>query len=230
MAEEQAAAGRRAVHELLGSRGYDFAVHVAPAMPGQRVWEAILDAAVERGAIAIALASRGESLLRTAFIGSTALRLLAHSHLPILMTGSAIADPSPGPEYRIVFATDGSSGAEAVARASLALLSAGGPWRATVQHVLDTAPRIPLGRVREQRRIEQFSRWFPPGVAFEHRLSSAEASPRAVATALCDAANDQRADAIALSSHGFRLLRRVVAGSVGTEVLRLATTPVLLAR
>ena len=47
--------------------------------------EALLDAAKERDAAAIVVGSHGEGAMSAAFLGSTALKLLHHSTLPVLV-------------------------------------------------------------------------------------------------------------------------------------------------
>jgi nucleotide-binding universal stress UspA family protein len=86
--EEQAQSCRR---QLEGLRpAFPAGITVDPilqhALPGQRVDEAILEAAREAGADAIALSTHGHSALRHLVAGSVALDLVRHSPIPLVLT------------------------------------------------------------------------------------------------------------------------------------------------
>jgi nucleotide-binding universal stress UspA family protein len=229
--EEAAASAHHKIASALQVRGHSLTIHVTWNLPNEPLVDAILDGAVESGAILLAMASRGASLLRAVVPGSTAIRLFAHTHLPVLTTGDALAPPAAdGRPYHILFATDGSAAAEAVAHASAVLLAEGGPWRVTVEHVDTPGLGGGVAAERIEARVRQLARWFPPETEVQTAIAAAAGPPAQIAAALCEAAVERQADAIAISSRSFRPLTRVLAGSVGMEVLRRSPVPVIFGR
>lgn len=197
---------------------------VSMALKPQRVSlaQAILDAAVAMGALALAMDSRGQDLVRVATLGSTARRLLASSHIPILMTSSAF-DATPGDgTYRVLACTDGSAAADAIGQALTGLMLDADAELAILH--LDEPYDEPLPPSAAMA-VDQLARWFPSHIQATQVEDPGDEGD--IADRIVAAAAQEGAEVIALASHGFRLARRIGQGSVGMSVLGKSPLPML---
>ncbi len=73
---------------------------------GEKVAPALVRAAAEEGAVLLGVATRSTGRWRRALLGSVALEVLDHDHLPLMLTGPAIEPPSATDGYRVLFLSD----------------------------------------------------------------------------------------------------------------------------
>lgn len=191
----------------------------------RRLAETILDGAVSLGAVALAMDSRGENLARTTVLGSTALRVLAGSHLPVMVSADSTREVDKGRSQRILTCADGSAAAESIARSMTAML-------------LDARLAISVLAIEEQsllpprRTLElatRIARWFPPHIEVQRAIQRAPGRGD-IASEIVAAAAANGASAIALTTRGFRLAHRLFPGSIGLAVLAKSPVPVILGR
>ena len=145
--------------------------------------------------------------------GETALRLAQEAVVPVLAVPPE-ADEAP---RRAVAAIDFSPTSERAARTVARWLGAGG--------TLYLAHAMPAGGEADAAdRLADFARTLevPDGVRVEQILLSGTPS-----RALLEFERRAHCDLLALGSHGRGALRRLVLGSVGSEVLRHSTRAVL---
>jgi nucleotide-binding universal stress UspA family protein len=145
---------------------------------------------------------------------------------------------------RIFVAIDNSSTAQkALEEAiSLAKASAGSLCIATaldvgplVQHGMGLGSYIDIDKVKHEMResasalLDQaLARAVAAGCAAEQKLI--DSSDRRIAEMISDAANQWQADLLVVGTHGRRGFERMLVGSVAENLVRLATTSLLLVR
>ncbi|MCC7363510.1 MAG: universal stress protein [Dehalococcoidia bacterium] len=221
----QMAEAYESISEELRRLGIEASIETQVKPPAVRMDQALLDAAVNLGAVALAMDSRGQGLVRTAVAGSTALRVLAESHMPVLMTaGIGPPEPKPGP-YEIMACTDGSARADAIGPA-LALLFRGASASIAVLQVADEEPGL-AGALDVAAHLP---RWFAPETPVRTvRYGDLSAARGTVAGNIAAAAAEAGVDVLALATRGFRLSHRIARGSTGIAVLGQSPVPVLFA-
>lgn len=140
----------------------------------------------------------------------------------------------------ILLATDGSASAEHAAQKALHLARIHG-GQVTAAFVVDPYPYIGLGAMNpialEAYRAAAHE---AAGKAFSHLTELAQAAGIPMEARLVEeshvvqgilaAAQDVAADLIVVGSHGRSGLKRLLAGSVATQVASLSTRPVLIVR
>jgi nucleotide-binding universal stress UspA family protein len=204
---------------------------VVVARHGEDTEAALLRTATERGAVMVAMQSRGAGALRRALIGSVALGVLRHSHLPVMMGGQRLDDVRRAEGYHLVLTSDGSEASADVVRA-LAPLLAGTAVRVTLLRAWE--PRSGrAGPAEEQEcakaNLESLRALLPAGQEVATEVTVAHDGERAPA-AIVRAARALGADALGMSTHGHGALRQLVAGSVALGVLEESPLPVILGR
>jgi nucleotide-binding universal stress UspA family protein len=206
--------------------------------------EAIVRAAVERGAAVIAMATHGRGAVGRAVFGSVADRVARSSPLPVLLVRSGGGEPPlPGPLRRLVVPLDGSALAEAALPVAAALAGRLGvpihllrvaTWDASlVAPAVPFAPVVPLPpevfvQAHDADRAEAAR--YLAREADRLRAAGSRASWTVLDgspfAALAEAA--AAGDLIVLTSHGRGGVLRWALGSVAEKLVREAPAPVLL--
>ncbi|HEX6290363.1 MAG TPA: universal stress protein [Herpetosiphonaceae bacterium] len=206
---------------------------------------AITQYAARIGADLVVMTTHGRGGLTRFWLGSTADAFIRHSPIPTLLVRPHEALPDLDQSYdlrRILIPLDGSALAEQILDLALTL---GGLSNAAYDllQVIETvrvggwAPGVNLATVEREvaeSRYEQAQQYLADVV---ERLQARDvtAQPHVIcaeqtASAILDYAQRHNADAIALATHGWGGLKRVVLGSVSDKVLRGTVCPVLLYR
>ncbi|HEX6939472.1 MAG TPA: universal stress protein [Longimicrobiales bacterium] len=201
--------------------------------------------AVERGirdsgADLVVMSTHGRTGLARAWLGSVADTLVRHVDVPLLLVRPR-EDGGAGERVRfddVVVALDGSVLSEAILPHAAALGRPGGT-RYTLVRVVPPA-LVVGGHVMEldeerARELVAKAEAYLRGVAGALRPWSAEVRTRTVkhsapAAAILDVAAEVGADLIAMTTHGYGGLRRLLLGGTADKVLRGATCPVLMQR
>jgi nucleotide-binding universal stress UspA family protein len=198
--------------------------------------QAILSAAAEERATAIAMATRGTGALRHALLGSVAMNVLGHTNLPVILAGAHIGAPAGGEArpYHLVVTTDGSTASAAVWLPLRRLLrkAEAAAVRITILRI-DTgepaAGREGLGTLDSEWQAAQFREEAPVKFAVATHVRPAPGNGR-IDEAIVAAAAELGADSIWMASHGHSLRRHLLAGSVALGVVAKAAVPVALVR
>jgi nucleotide-binding universal stress UspA family protein len=217
----------RCVLDRLGLNGEPV---IELARDDHEVRDLILDRSKTAGSLA--MDSRGHGSISHLLHGSVALDILSRTTTPLLLGGPSLTGPAQGQyAYRILATTDGSPAAEDVLRAMAPLLTPD-RFHVTLLHVHEHAPGgEDNARELAQREAEVTKQrsLLPESVRVEVVVREI---PRGagVDTAILETANQQKADAIAMSTHGHSARRHLLMGSVALAMLSRATIPLLLAR
>jgi nucleotide-binding universal stress UspA family protein len=201
----------------------------------------ICEAAVERKADLIVIASHGLGGVKHALIGSTAERVVRHAPCPVLtVRDRAFATEKTEQPFfaprRILVTTDFSEASKA-ALPYAAALARNFEASLTLVHVVPShlpAQLSHIGIIFEEERMLAAARERLP------RFREAELDPHVHVESLvlhggavheiCAAANRQHADLIVISTHGYTGLNRFTLGSVTENVVRHAPCAVLVVR
>jgi nucleotide-binding universal stress UspA family protein len=212
--------------------------------------ETIARHASESGADLLVMTTHGRGPLGRLWFGSVADALVRQSPIPILFVrpSEASSEPHDAPVLRSIFVPlDGSQLAEQALEPALAL--GGGEGNFTLLRVIPAV--IPVSADRPSRRPPGLGASLLQQLQALKRRQEAEANeylelvagrlrPRSVniqtqviahdqpAIAILDAATQQGADAIAMTTRGRSGIKRLLLGSVANKVVRGATTPVLI--
>jgi len=194
----------------------------------------ILDVVDDRKATMVALATHGATGLRRLLMGSVAEALLRKSKVPVLAVRPFwTTDETPAPDAEIrpirnlLLPVDGSDLSALVIPAALefAGLFEG---RAVLLRVLD--PKKTTDEAAERKEAEEHLQ----GLAREFDRKGIETlllvEKGDPVDEILKTARFHGADLIAMTTHGRSGLGRLVTGSVTEEVLRRATTPLLVVR
>lgn len=195
---------------------------------------AILDRAAEVHAAAIVLSTRGLSGLRHFLLGSTAERVVQHASCPVLTVHPEQAG-EPRAVRTLILPTDFSTDVRPALAAVSALFpaklervlllhafnlpieyTAYGPIPTSLHYLEDA------GLEAERRLAELATSLEATGLPIETR--AAEGYPPEV---IDQVARDEKADLIALTTHGRSGLRHLLLGSVAERVVQHASCPVL---
>jgi nucleotide-binding universal stress UspA family protein len=189
----------------------------------------------------LVMTTHGRGPLGRFFLGGVADELIRQAAVPVLLVRPR--DPAPGivAEHlleHVLVPLDGSSLAECVLEPALDFVRL---WqgRCTLLRVIEASPATIAGRPNRPRPPEQeqeiaaeaylekiAGRLRGDGVAVQTRIVVA---PHA-APAIMEEAQTQRCDFIALATHGWGGLRRMLLGSVTDKVVRGTSLPVLAYR
>ncbi|MBL0938271.1 MAG: universal stress protein [Gemmatimonadaceae bacterium] len=191
----------------------------------------------------IIMTTHGRSGFERLRVGSVASAFLSRATSPVLLvrgSGSESGDDTPAlPTGPVLCALDGSAFAEHLLPHAQALASVAGVGlllgAITVPHAIPMAPfgaealladDTALAAEEEGRAgyLERLAATLPPGTQVE------TVTDMSVARALVELASKRGAGAIALATHGRGGFKRFMLGSVTDEVIRHATTPVLVYR
>jgi nucleotide-binding universal stress UspA family protein len=199
----------------------------------------------ERDPDLVVLATHGRGGLGRAWFGSVADHLVRNVGAPIVVVHPVEAErpaPPAPPIERIIVALDGSKAAEAVLGPATELARLFGAElliRRVVEPVpLPADPLMPvtvaydteLTALLEAQANEYVAKRVEPLVAAGARASGKAIVAHGVARALIDAAAEERAGMVALTTRARGGLRRLGLGRVADKVARGAPCPVLLHR
>ncbi|TVP54068.1 MAG: universal stress protein [Gemmatimonadales bacterium] len=234
-----------AMAEELREEGLEVATEVRPGNPSRE----ILRVADDVEADLVLIGSRSRSLLREAFVGSVALKVLEASHLPVLFLRiepdgdgaeaplAVFCCPMDGP---ILLATDFSPASERAASIASALARQGEGRALTVLHAVRGVARSDGGASRSGsgpgpgRRTEDgkedplalLAGTFRAEGVINVETRFVEGEPADVIVAA--AASTGREPLLVMGSRGMGLIRRVALGSVSRDVIGRIRSPVLL--
>ena len=212
----------------------------------EQVWvtDAILDAAVGIQADLLVMATRGENELRHAFIGSTALGVMARSHIPLVLVRSGSEVPveqrakSEGPP-RLLVTYDGSPSSRAALAPAAEIAVAGGGeivlvWIHQPIHLEVALEPDQQKREREIAKIESHM-----AAELESLGASLPCPYRAIVRPLTNArwsvvdeirtiAAEVDADLICMATRGHSGFHHLLFGSTALEMVGRSELPVML--
>ena len=209
----------------LRAAGVDIAIDIRAA--GQPA-EAILTAAAEHGTDLIVIGSRGQSMLRGLFLGSTAREVIRRADRPVRLewinaTAEACARTCTGRLERLMLATDFSPAAAPAEAAAVALASG---RRVDLVHVLTEADRTRLPRWPAMARggLDAITAQVAAagGRAEVHLREGTPSDEIAKAAEGCDA------QLIVVGKHGQGRLQSALIGSTAAALCEIARRPVLM--
>lgn len=216
---------------LLETASVSGETHAEPLLKGESVPQAILRFAAQTDTSLIAMDSRGHGALRHALLGSVAMEVIAHSPLPVMVTGSEIGPVDVKDSYVIVATTDCSSASEQVFHALEAI------WALPQVSVALTNVYVPAladrgDQAEVQGRYEllaDIQRRLLSGARCELIVRRARDLTMPESLVL-DTARDMKASTIAMSTKGHSAKRHVVLGSFAAAVLGRSPLPVILVK
>lgn len=222
---EQAEATARAHLEGVSARlAVPVEAHVAQGDPAA----VILSRAIDLRADLIAMSSHGRSGVLRWIRGSVAERVLREATAPML-----VVTPRPAGEdrlRRILVPLDGSERSAAVLPLVGALARADGAEVVLLRTAWDPVTRPVLAGLHSPEKLAE-------GLApFRARLAEAGLATRTLvahgdaASEVCDAAEREHVDLVAMTTHGRTGLARLIDGSVTETVLRHCRRPLLVVR
>lgn len=194
----------------------------------ETVHHAIIRSATAQAALVIAMDSRGAgSLVRHAAIGSITLQVVRRSHLPVLVTGPAVAEPGPPGHYRILCVSDATPEAENILRA-LASLLARPTASAELMRVDEMSPKAvsPSRRASLAREMEALKRLLPWQDDIPVHIEPI--GREGLAGRIVDLAMEHRVQAIGIATGGHSALRRLARGSLAVQIVEQSPLPVIL--
>jgi nucleotide-binding universal stress UspA family protein len=199
-------------------------VGVVPQVRTGRAIAEIPAAAHQSRALVIVTGLGAHNLADRALGGETALRLAQAATTPVLaVPANATAIP-----HRALVATDFSATSQCAAQLVASWLRGGDELHvATVTQDLHLAPDAFASAVSDsETRLAHLAceLHVAPGVRVHH-MHLIGGPP---ARTLLGSVNDVHADLIALGSHGYGPVKRMLLGSVASKMIRLATTAVLV--
>ncbi len=232
MAESKLAQQRVAIED----QGFQVAVEIGPGTPMMEINRI----AQERRASLIVVGSLGATCAREALLGGTALAILHHAEIPVLVVRVRVAEPGAKEKCRVVcedftkhvlFPTDFSDNAEK-AFEEVKQLTAHGVRRVTLLHVQD---RTKIDRHLKERleefnridreRLERLKDELTRHGAIAVDIKIPYGSPTQEILRLAAADEDTL---IVMGGQGRGFIREVFLGSVSHNVARYAAVPVLI--
>ncbi len=219
------------LRDALSAAGGDGEVSVEQLHRDEDVPSAILRVAAERDAAAVALGTHGAGLARHLLVGSTALGVLAKADLPVLVVGPNVEEPADVDGYRLLVCSDGTESSDVVVDRLSPLLSGSA---ISVRLLTLYQPRLgdqgpEAEREALRRHLADLASRLPEDVERELLVEDV-VDLESLDHAILRVAAQQRAAAVAMSTHGYSLWRHLVSGSVAVGVLQHGTIPALLVR
>lgn len=224
------AAWEAELREALASRGVAGEPLVIERRWGEDVPTAILRAAAERGAVVIAIESRGAGAIRHAVFGSVAMGVVAAGTFPVMTLTDCPPVPAGEGPYHLLVTTDGSPDARSVFPAIASLLLPG-RFRVTLCEVavIRAQETEAQAKARTLPGLEALRPRLPAGVEVDYRIPVVPPGA-GIDTAIIETATAVGAHAIASATHGHSARRHLVAGSTALGVVRRAGLPVILVK
>lgn len=235
-----------AVAERLRAAEIDVDVRLCHLPSPEEAGQAILDASRDLNADLVVMSTHGRSGLGRVLYGSVADQILRRTHLPLLLIPARCERAwHDGRSLRVLAPLDGSAFSEAILAPledligplleSLILLRTpdsidyAGPHddRCDVCRLARARGEEPdIEPVRVRRELERVAaRLRVKGIDTESNVELGATAPT-----ILRIAHERDIDLIAMATHGHGGLTRLVMGSVATDVLRRATTPLLVIR
>jgi nucleotide-binding universal stress UspA family protein len=214
-------------------------LHVAEA---SAVHREILEQAARQGADLIVIGTHGRSGFDRLLLGSVAEKVLRSARVPVLTVPPGAQEPGAqghAPFSRLLCAVDFSDTSTAALDAAVSLARASG-GRVTVLHVVELLPIAyepmvtpPFDAAQYRAALEaaalaQLQALVPASlrdVCQTRVVSSARAYE-----GILNAADERKAELIAIGVHGRNMLDRLLFGSTAERVVRRARCPVLTVR
>jgi nucleotide-binding universal stress UspA family protein len=218
-------------------------LHVNITVPVGAAADAIVEYGRHHGDTLIMMATHGYSGLRRWALGSVADKVIHAASVPVFLARSGVRVPEPLALTRVLVPLDGSALAAQALGPARELAARSGAELILLQTVLPwvdlTPDYMPLGRqpsltirateeeVAQVRRALELraAELRRPGLMVRVRVEVGYA-----ADVILQAAEQERADVIAMATHGRSGLGRWVLGSVTDKVLQAARTPLLVVR
>jgi nucleotide-binding universal stress UspA family protein len=198
---------------------------------------ALADDARTQRASFIVMTTHGRGGIERAMLGGVADELLRISSVPLLLVRDGSGRP-PAHFQRIVVPLDGSPLSERILEHALSLAHSDPHTELVLLNVVEAPARGTwVGNAIQGHTgpLEENARRYLDGVA--RRLTVAGARVQAsvlvasdVASAILGFARSEKADVIALATHGRSGLKRMAIGSAADRIVRATTTPVLIIR
>lgn len=186
--------------------------------------DVILDIATEEQASLITMSTHGRSGIARWTFGSVAEKVLRASRIPVLavrsFAGSARVQAQELALRRILVPIDSTELSMEVVPPALELATLFGSHVVLLNVCEGAACSIPVGQMSEA--YEQFH---AAGVSVEPLMKQGDPALQIV-----DTCNGQKADLIAMTTHGRAGVSRWMLGSVTEKVLRTAAVPLLVVR
>jgi len=208
----------------------------------RRIYQGILDAAIERGCDLIVMGTHGRGGVNRLLLGSVAEATVRSSPLPVLLLRHGVTLELEDADHLCV-AVDGGSSSEGAVGAAARLAQALGCTLKLVtvfetdQGVLEREVSAAQGNLEIESALRSRGEYAlalgrslslqAVGSALEVRDELLEA-PHGVARALCQVGAAQGNALLVLGTHARGGLERFLAGSVAEGVLRHASCPVLI--
>jgi nucleotide-binding universal stress UspA family protein len=227
---------------LLDSRAAD--EDSVEVMPHDRlIARALHTHAVATGVDLVVMTTHSRGEVARMWLGSVADRLVRELSVPILLVRPRQPPPDMDQEQlfrHVLIPLDGSPQAEAVLEYAVALIALMGA-RCTLLQAIDpllaghTIPPYTVGLTkREAEQLQAEAGNYLTRIAAQLRTQSVSVQAHVVIAEPADAilayAGEHAVDLIAMATHGRRGLSRMVMGSVASQVVHDAHTPVLLYR
>ncbi len=198
----------------------------------------LLSEAEIQGVDLIVMATHGRSGLGRFLFGSVADEIVRRGSLPMLLTPANCDHFLPTDRQpRILVTLDGSTRSEEVLPAAGQMADALGASLLLLE-VTDLLPALPLGPRRDETgrlssardQVEGHLERLAAELRAGRRTVEIEVVAGKAAPTIVSEAHAQRADMIAMATHGRGGLARLVLGSVATATLQRAGLPMLLLR
>ena len=235
--EEVMAAARAEAETYLGDteqrlarRGVRVTSVVAEELPA----EAIARTAAAHGANRVAMVTHGRGGVGRWALGSTATKLLQSATLPVLLVRAG-AERTPERIERIDVALDGSDVAEGILAPVMALARRHGAVVRLVHVVRTPDHKVDVDAVKLEAEITKVAETYLHEVAARLEGNGVTVTPWVtagadVAEVLDHCATRDRADLLAMTTHGRGGLSRWLYGSVADRLVRHAEMPLLVLR
>jgi len=199
----------------------------------------ILETAARYNADGIVMATHGRTGLQHLLYGSVTEAVLAETTLPVFVVSAQPTAAAPSvfvpASAKVLVPQDGSDYDAPAVQAALELVGpAGEITLASVIAPPEKVVRDEMGHVlayvdqqeeADRTRTRDYLDKIAADIPIAHKTDIRIGDPT---SCICAAAMESKVDAIVMSTHGRTGLRRAVLGSVAGQVLRMASTPVLL--
>jgi len=222
--DEDATRVVEALAAQLGHRGIQTRTHVGRGRPA----DAIVQAATELGAEAVAMSSHGRTGLARWALGSVAERVVRTSRVPVLLSRALPEEDRRAPEHigHVLVPLEGGEASLQLVEPIASLIQSL-EAQATVLHCVSDyrgKQAMEQGRDHLDRAEQAFA---ARGVNVDTQLCRGHAAATIADYGLLEA-SQQRPDLIVMATHARQGVPRMLLGSVTEKVLRASVVPVLV--